>query len=160
MLLKKNIPIKYIVGKIKTELLLVFLYTTGVAILYKIFHFTHLAIPLAIPMIMGTVISLLLAFRSNQAYDRWWEARGIWGAIVNDSRSLARQINTFVRPAGDEHSHSSLNHDADPDEQAHFFRARFIRRQIAWCYSLSRSLRGQESLYGIEKFVPRSDMQF
>jgi len=146
MLLKKNIPIKYILGKIRTELVLVSLYTIGVAVLYKEFGLTHLAIPLAIPMIMGTVISLLLAFRSNQAYDRWWEARTIWGAIVNDSRSLARQINSFV-------------HVPEQEEQTNFFRTRYIRRQIAWCYSLSRSLRGQESTYGIEKFISRSDMQ-
>lgn len=145
MLLKKNIPFKYILGKIKTELVLVSGYAIGVAVLYKVFHFTHLAIPLSIPMIMGTVISLLLAFRSNQAYDRWWEARTIWGAIVNDSRSLARQINSFVTAP-------------ESGEQALFFRSRFIRRQIAWCYSLSRSLRGQESLYGVEKFLTRSDM--
>jgi len=144
MLLKKNIPFKYIIGKIKTELILVSAYTIGVAVLYKVFHFTHLAIPLAIPMIMGTVISLLLAFRSNQAYDRWWEARTIWGAIVNDSRSLARQINTFVQS----------------DEEHTPLRSRFIRRQIAWCYSLSRSLRGQDGHYGIEKFVSRGDTQF
>jgi putative membrane protein len=109
----------------------------------------------------------LLAFRSNQAYDRWWEARTIWGAIVNDSRSLARQINSFVRGGGSfPQGHGAypegagvFAQDADQDEQAHFFRTRFIRRQIAWCYSLSRSLRGQESTYGIEKFVSRSDMQ-
>lgn len=146
MLLKKNIPIRYIIGKIRTELMLVSLYTVGVVILYKVFHFTHLAIPLSIPMIMGTVISLLLAFRSNQAYDRWWEARTIWGAIVNDSRSFARQINWFI-------------HAPDQGEQVHFVRARFIKRQIAWCYSLSRSLRGQDSGYGIEKYIGRSDVQ-
>jgi len=146
MLLKKNIPLKYIVGKIWTELILVSLYSILVVILYKVFHFTHLAIPLSIPMIMGTVISLLLAFRSNQAYDRWWEARTIWGAIVNDSRSLGRQINWFVR-------------GPEQDEHANFFKSRFIKRQIAWCYSLSRGLRGQDSQYGIEKFLSRSDMQ-
>lgn len=146
MLLKKNIPIRYIIGKIRTELVLVSLYSVGVVVLYKVFHFTHLAIPLSIPMIMGTVISLLLAFRSNQAYDRWWEARSIWGAIVNDSRSLARQVNWFA-------------HTAEQNEQVHFFRSRFIKRQIAWCYSLSRSLRGQDSQHGIEKFISRSDMQ-
>jgi ion channel-forming bestrophin family protein len=146
MLLKNNIPFKYILGKIRTELLLVSFYTVGVAVLYKVFGFTHLAIPLSIPMIMGTVISLLLAFRSNQAYDRWWEARTIWGAIVNESRSLARQINSFVSEPGS-------------GEQVLFFRTRFIRRQIAWCYSLSRSLRGQESMAGVEKFLTRGDMQ-
>ena len=146
MLLKKNIPIKYIVGKIKTELVLVSLYSAGVVVLYKVFNFTHLAIPLSIPMIMGTVISLLLAFRSNQAYDRWWEARTIWGAIVNDSRTLARQVNWFTRAP-------------EMDEQSHFLRNRFIKRQIAWCYSLSRSLRGQDSQYGLEKYVSRSELQ-
>lgn len=146
MLLKKNIPIRYIAGKIKAELLLVSLYSIVVVVLYKVLQFTHLAIPLSIPMIMGTVISLLLAFRSNQAYDRWWEARTIWGAIVNDSRTLARQVNTFV-------------HAPDKEEQAHFFKSRFMKRQIAWCYSLSRSLRGQESLFGMEKYISRSDMQ-
>ncbi|MBS1603316.1 MAG: hypothetical protein JST42_11655 [Bacteroidetes bacterium] len=173
MLLKKNIPFKYIIGKIRTELILVSGYTIGVAILYKVFHFTHLAIPLAIPMIMGTVISLLLAFRSNQAYDRWWEARTIWGAIVNDSRSLARQINTFIQSPGHsrdghrfDHNRdgSPFDHDADPDtphnEQVHFFKSRLIRRQIAWCYSLSRSLRGQDAIFGIEKYVSRGDIQF
>lgn len=146
MLLKKNIPFKYIVGKIRTELMLVSVYALTVAILYKVFHFTHLAIPLSVPMIMGTVISLLLAFRSNQAYDRWWEARTVWGAIVNDSRTLARQINSFVT-------------GQEPGEQAVFFRTRFIKRQIAWCYSLSRFLRGQDSLHNVEKFLTRSDMQ-
>jgi len=160
MLLKKNIPFKYIIGKIRTELILVSTYTIGVAILYKVFHFTHLAIPLAIPMIMGTVISLLLAFRSNQAYDRWWEARTVWGAIVNDSRSLARQINTFIQ-SPDRDDHDPATSSGSPHhEQAHFFRSRYIRRQIAWCYSLSRSLRGQDSSYNIEKFISRSDLHY
>ncbi len=144
MLLKKNIPFSYIIGKIKTEIVLVTLYATAVAVLYKAFHFTHLVIPLSIPMIMGTVISLLLAFRSNQAYDRWWEARTIWGAIVNDSRSLARQVNSFVP-------------DVSGSSEAVYFRSRIIKRQIAWCYALSRSLRGQEAMTGNEKYLSRSD---
>ncbi len=146
MLLKKNIPFSYILGKIKAEILLVTVYTAAVAVAYKAFHFTHLVIPLSIPMIMGTVISLLLAFRSNQAYDRWWEARTIWGAIVNDSRSLARQINSFVS-------------DVSGSSEGVYFRSRFIKRQIAWCYSLSRSLRGQEAMNGNEKYLSRSDQQ-
>jgi putative membrane protein len=146
MLLKKNIPFKYVFGKIKTEILLVSLYTISVTVAYTVFHVTDLAIPLAVPMIMGTVISLLLAFRSNQAYDRWWEARTIWGAIVNDSRSLARQINHFVSVPSDK-------------EQEQYFKTRYIKRQIAWCYSLSRSLRGQDPLAGSEKFISRNELQ-
>jgi putative membrane protein len=146
MLLKKNIPFKYVFGKIKTEILLVSLYTATVTVAYTVFRVTDLVIPLAVPMIMGTVISLLLAFRSNQAYDRWWEARSIWGAIVNDSRSLARQIIYFVAVSDDK-------------EQEQYFKTRYIKRQIAWCYSLSRSLRGQDPLVGLEKFLSRNELQ-
>lgn len=133
MLLRSKIPLKYIIGKIKWGLIFVSIYTIVIAALYNTFHVTRISIPVSVPMVLGTVISLLLGFRSNQAYDRWWEARIIWGAIVNDSRSLARQVLTFV--SGD--YNSSLD--------AQQFRERFIRRQMAWCYSLTASLRGEKN---------------
>lgn len=46
--------------------------------------------------LVGFVISLLLVFRTNTAYDRWWEGRKQWGALVNDSRNLAIKISTMV----------------------------------------------------------------
>jgi len=78
MLLRENIPITYIVGKIRTEVIMVTAYSVFIAIMYNTFHFTRISIPIAVPTILGTVISLLLAFKSNQAYDRWWEARTLW----------------------------------------------------------------------------------
>lgn len=45
---------------------------------------------------LGFVISLLLVFRTNTAYDRWWEGRKQWGALVNVSRNLALKIKAFV----------------------------------------------------------------
>lgn len=41
---------------------------------------------------LGFVISLLLVFRTNTAYDRWWEGRKLWGALVNNSRNLALKM--------------------------------------------------------------------
>lgn len=46
--------------------------------------------------ILGFVLSLLLVFRTNSAYDRWWEGRKLWGMLVNVSRNLAIKINTLV----------------------------------------------------------------
>lgn len=46
--------------------------------------------------LLGFVISLLLVFRTNTAYDRWWEGRKQWGALVNVSRNLAFKIKAFV----------------------------------------------------------------
>lgn len=45
---------------------------------------------------LGFVLSLLLVFRTNSAYDRWWEGRKLWGGLVNISRNLAIKINTLV----------------------------------------------------------------
>ncbi len=46
--------------------------------------------------LLGFVISLLLVFRTNTAYDRWWEGRKQWGALVNNSRNLALKMNAML----------------------------------------------------------------
>lgn len=46
--------------------------------------------------LMGLVISLLLVFRTNTAYDRWWEGRRLWGQLVNDSRTISLKLDTFL----------------------------------------------------------------
>ncbi len=140
MLLKKGIPLGYIFGKIKYEILAVTVYTLIINMLYYQYGLKEISIPLAVPMVLGTVLSLLLAFRSNQAYDRWWEARTIWGAIVNDSRTLARQMMSIV--------------DGDDSEDFRHFRQQFIRRQIAWNYALGQSLRKKDPLRGLENTCP------
>ncbi len=49
--------------------------------------------------LLGFVLSLLLVFRTNTAYDRWWEGRKLWGALVNNSRSMAMKLNAALSPA-------------------------------------------------------------
>lgn len=147
MLLRNNIPLTYTFGKIKTELLFVISYSVGIVVLYQNFHVTRISIPVAVPALLGTIISLLLAFRSNQAYDRWWEARTLWGAIVNDSRSISRQILSFVEnPYG--------------LEDVNQFKDRFLKRQIAWCYALSQTLRGFNARKGLEEFLSPEELAF
>ena len=46
--------------------------------------------------VIGFVLSLLLVFRTNTAYDRWWEGRKMWGKLVNDSRNLAIKLNALI----------------------------------------------------------------
>ena len=45
---------------------------------------------------VGFVLSLLLAYRTNTAYDRWWEGRKQWGALVNNSRNLALKLSAYL----------------------------------------------------------------
>ncbi len=110
------------------------------------FHLEIYNFPVAIVAILGTVIGLLLAFRTNSCYCRWWEARTLWGAIVNDSRTWARQIIEFCKYENDNKS------AADSDLR------RIAFRQIAWCYALSRSLRGQNATSDLDAFMDEAEI--
>lgn len=50
---------------------------------------------------VGFVLSLLLAYRTNTAYDRWWEGRKLWGSLVNNSRNLAIKLHAFLEQDSD-----------------------------------------------------------
>ncbi|MFC5282196.1 bestrophin family protein [Pedobacter alpinus] len=146
MLLKNNIPVSYVFGKIKFELLFVALYASSISIIHDNYDL-QIGIPIAVPMIVGTAISLLLGFRSNQAYDRWWEARIIWGAIVNDSRTFSRQILTFIK-------------DPEYSVEINIFQEKWIKRQMGWNYCLGQSLRDKDPDEGLNKYLTKHDMVF
>jgi ion channel-forming bestrophin family protein len=59
----------------------------------------HRLIPGAFSL-LGIILSIVLVFRTNTAYDRWWEGRKLWGALVNHSRNLAIQLDSSL-PADD-----------------------------------------------------------
>jgi len=74
----------------------------------KVFNFpetSHLRNISALHSLLGFVISLLLVFRTNTAYDRWWEGRKLWGALVNNSRNLAIKLSAIL-PAENEDDRS------------------------------------------------------
>jgi ion channel-forming bestrophin family protein len=141
MLLDKRIPLSYIFNKIRYDFFAILM--VGLAAQVITTYYDHLLpkIPLAIPTFLGTAISVLLSFKMNQSYDRWWEARKIWGAIVNDSRTLVVQLGAFL-----------------PEGEASLVK-RLAYRQIAWCYSLGQSLRGQDPLKGLSAFLEGNDEQ-
>ncbi|WP_346983542.1 bestrophin family ion channel [Chryseobacterium sp. POE27] len=81
-------------------MLLIGLYSWGIE--YLEVEYLHLSSksPISnvsmIHSLLGFVLSLLLVFRTNTAYDRWWEGRKLWGKLVNDSRNFAVKINTIL----------------------------------------------------------------
>ncbi|NIJ54952.1 bestrophin family protein [Dyadobacter arcticus] len=101
-------------------------YATLVFYLFSYQQWHFLSFPISIITILGTALSLLLGFRTNSAYDRWWEARKSWGEIVNDSRTLVRQSKAFV---------------SAPEEEKDAIISNIAHLQIAWCYALTNSLR-------------------
>lgn len=80
------------------ELLYMMTFTLLINFLLMEFHPEHdsLGQLLSVYSLVGFVISLLLVFRTNTAYDRWWEGRKKWGELVNDTRNLAIKIKSFT----------------------------------------------------------------
>lgn len=81
----------------------------GVTLLAAIFTVVHEYVtPLSVPGattihgILSVALGLLLVFRTNQSYDRWWEGRKLWGAMVNTCRNLARSASVHLQQHPDE----------------------------------------------------------
>ncbi len=141
MLLNKRIPASFILNKVKIDLIYVLIVSLSVLFFTNRYQIHLPEMPLTIPAFIGTAISILLSFKLSQSYDRWWEARKVWGAIVNDSRSFALQLNTLTAKGNEETI------------------KKIAFRQIAWCYSLGQSLRGLNPLENMDKFISTEDIE-
>ncbi|HEY0976770.1 MAG TPA: bestrophin family protein [Flavobacteriales bacterium] len=88
--------------KLMPLLLVIGLYTWGIAFLelkfFKLSESHHLSNITVMHSLLGFAISMLLVFRTNTAYDRWWEGRKLWGQLVNVSRNLAVKLAAYVDP--------------------------------------------------------------
>ena len=147
MIITKKIRIKrVIIGTWKNGLLVVLVCTASY--LFSEYAFHDVAdIPAIIPSILGTALAFFIGFNNNQAYDRWWEARKIWGALVNDSRSWARQINAYLSlPDG------QLKEDLIEKKKTAIF------RHIAFLYALKGNLRN-ENIDAFGKYISQQELE-
>jgi putative membrane protein len=141
MLVSQKLPLWYLFNMIKVDIIRVFLFSI-VFNLFKFFFNDYLpSMPAQLPTVLGTAISLVLAFKLNHSYDRWWEARKVWGAIVNDSRTLLLQLKTFIQA------------DVLGLEETQKLIQKMAQRQIGWCYALGESLRGLDNRASVLKYL-------
>lgn len=103
----------------------------SVAFLY---HNNHIVftIPWVAVTVIGTAVAFYVGFKNNQAYDRMWEARKIWGAIVNSSRAWGMYIDGFIS--------NLFTDEKRSDQDLKKIKTRLIYRHIAWLYSLRSQL--------------------
>ena len=134
------------VGKLLTTLFLL----SVVSVLVDRQHLLHyITIPEMAVSVLGAALSILLAFRTNSAYSRWWEARTLWGALVNNSRSLSRQAVSFPRRSG-----SQVLQAASTE-----FTRTLIYRQIAFVHAIRCSLRRQPLWQDIQPFLDSNTIE-
>jgi putative membrane protein len=128
-------------------LVVLLVYDIAVVAAYKAGYLHWAALNMIPVSLLGSVISILVAFRNTTSYARWWEARTLWGSIVNNSRSWGRQITTTIRrPA-----------NASPGE-IEAIQKKMVYYQIAWAHALRQHLRKLEPWSEIEAFLSPEEL--
>ncbi|HYG51102.1 MAG TPA: bestrophin family ion channel [Flavobacteriales bacterium] len=137
MIVRKRLDPIIIVKRTWKRVLSLTVVAVAVTIAHRYFEIKNITVDSLPASILGVAIAFLIGFRVNSAYERWWEARKIWGAIVNDSRSITRQIISFGGGMG---------------EQGVMVK-QMVHRQIAFVYALKNTLRKTEIFEEIKQFV-------
>lgn len=135
MIIRKNLNWGKILQFSARRLIYFIFVASAVYLFHEELEWTRVAVPFSIVGTLGSALAIFLAFRNSSSYDRWWEARKIWGGIVNYSRTWARQSTTFFQ-------------EAHPD-----FIKTLVYRHIAWINALRLQLRQQDHWQDIEPFL-------
>jgi putative membrane protein len=133
MVVVKRANLGTLFSYIGRPLVLLFALDIAVAAAYVFAGWKWLALPDVPLSIFGGVIGLIAGFRNASAYARWWEARTVWGGIVNSSRSLAREVLTMITaPEASGASQRELSN----------IKRKLVLFQIAYVHALRNHLRG------------------
>jgi putative membrane protein len=123
-------------------LLVVFVISGGLIGLDSQFDISWLRLTLVPFSLVGLALSIFLGFRNNACYDRWWEARKLWGLLINHSRSFTRQALTLLSSA----------ESAD-------LKRELVRRHIAYVHALRLHLRRQDHWDELEPFLDADELE-
>jgi putative membrane protein len=137
-------------GYVGLRLAALFVFDLAVALAYVYGGWAWVALP-AIPLsIFGGVIGVLAGFRNTSAYARWWEARIIWGAIVNNSRSFAREVLTLIcAPEGGQAMEREICE----------VKRQLVLLQVAYVTALRSSLRGAPPCEELTGLIPEQEIE-
>ncbi|SFR83206.1 bestrophin family protein [Sphingomonas jatrophae] len=127
-----------IVREVWRPLVALFIWDCIVTAIYIFQPFRAPSLPLTL---FGTVLALFLGFRANAAYARWWEARGLWGLMINASRSLSRAARNLL-PA-----------------DANDLKRTIVLRQVAYVNALRCQLRRQPHDGEVLRFLSRGEAE-
>ncbi|MAN12872.1 MAG: bestrophin family ion channel [Pseudomonadota bacterium] len=129
--------LRRIASEVWKPLTILFIWDCAVTVTYYLLPFHAPELPLTI---FGSALALFLGFRSNSSYQRWWEGRVLWGAMINASRNIARAARNFL-----------------PDPQARDLKREIVKRQIAYVNALRCQLRRQPIGEDVTKFLEEQD---
>ena len=143
MILRQDLPLSRLLHFVANRIVLFFLIDILIAVGYVFYDVKWIAIPELPVGLIGTGLTIFLGFRIKAAYDRWWEARILWGAMVNWARSMARRCEIYTSSAI----------EREEEDRIRAYQRQFTYWLIAYVYALRSHLRRHESLAELEQWI-------
>ncbi len=128
-----NFTLKEAIIWTRRDIVLYILLSAAVTAAYEIFNLKWLTIPWLPMALIGTAVAFLIGFKNNATYDRMWEGRKIWGAIINTSRTWGIMVLDFVT---NQHASKKLGQG-----ELSSIHRRLIYRHLAWLTALRHQIR-------------------
>ena len=133
MYTERIFPIKGVLRWTRRHIYLFIILATIPVVLFDIVGLKWLHVPWLPLGVLGTAVAFLVSFKNNASYDRLWEARKIWGGIVNSSRSWTIMVKDFI---SNDHAINKLNKD-----ELFKVHRELVHRHVAWLTALRYQLR-------------------
>lgn len=108
-----------------------------ITVLFDIFDMTFLHVPWTPVALIGTAVAFIIGFQNSAAYGRIWEARKIWGGIVNNSRTFTMKLTDMI---SNEYAKETITED-----ELHKYKKTIVYRHIAWLTTLRHAMRQSRS---------------
>ena len=131
-------------GYIGWSLFWLLIWDVLVTLEFMLFFNTRFTLPLMPLTLLGSALVVLVSFRNSSAYNRWWEARTLWGMLVNSSRSYGRQVLSLID---------------DEDDGINPIKATLLRRHIAYVNCLAAHLKGNACPDELMAFIPPQEFE-
>ena len=126
MIIARNVSVKNLFKWTGHHFAWLILFMGSVSFLYY-FQIITFNLPWVPVSVVGTAVAFYVGFKNNQAYDRMWEARKIWGGIINDSRSWGMMVDGYIS--------NLFASNKNSDDEIKSIKKRLIYRHIAWLYA-------------------------
>lgn len=148
MIVPQGLQYRKLIPYIGPTIAVLFAYDMLVVLAY-FSGWTWISLPHIPLSVFGGAIGVILGFRNNTAYQRWWEARTLWGSIVNSSRSLAREAISMIVPLGN-----------TPEEKAEVaaMQRQIVLHHIAYVHALRCHLRGRPIWDEVTALLPPDEI--
>lgn len=153
MIISGATSLRVLIWENRVSILIVLAFVFGIETseyFWDVINFSRPIFSMAALGLLTTALSIFMVFRVNEAYARWWEARILWGGVVNASRSFARQTTTLLK---------RYHEDVDADEQLiRDWQQELVYRHLAYINAMRMTLRREDDWQSLSPFLSESEL--